>query len=470
MFSEFGSFAGEKKAERVAETDASSTLFSDSLMPDSILGRKPIQEAIPPAQSWQTDLLMPRFERRPSPWGKPSDVSSLPPAPNPIPAPERPAPRPVPPRPAPSVPRDSDWTTTPAPAPERPIPRPVPRPVPGPGTDTGGPWDKAPGAPWNKAPGGPWDTSGSGSDSGAGRPSNPRSAKQEEFARAFEQDKVSRTSYSFDNAVAKGAALGRENEVALELQMREWLGKQNSTNPITHMRGTAVLAASLGQFRLEEGSRIDLASHQNTKPRILKGYAYDFGGEANIWLRMAAGSLVSAQNYVLGHKDLVVEGQPMDDAYLRQLKSLQTKVEDQLEVIYGPHDIEAIYAEVRKQVRSNAGDWQQGLVRLKRQLDGTQSNDGRYVAKSARDVALGFLAEADYMSSRGNGEDAKIMYREANQYLAMSQRLDGAAPDNYALAKISGRLKPQIDKATDDQWRDPFNNPFEIPNPNSLIA
>jgi hypothetical protein len=49
--------------------------------------------------------------------------------------------------------------------------------------------------------------------------------------------------------------------------------------------------------------------------------------------------------------------------------------------------------------------------------------------------------------------------------------LDGAAPDNIALAQISNRLRPQINKAIDNQWSDPFGNPFNIPKPqNSLIA
>lgn len=398
------------------------------------------------------------FEDRVSPWDMPStDVASIP-APRPAPRPE-PAPRPVP-HPAPSF----------EPRPPQQVPRPpqsVPRPDSSSSRPAGndGPWDKAPGAPWGKAPGGPWDRQTPG-DGGAKLPTSGTAA---EASRAFENDKVSRTSYSFDNAVDKLKVLGKENEVALELQMRDWLSKQNSMNPITHMRGTAVLASALGEFRLEEGSRIDLKSHADKKPRILKGYAYDFGGEANVWLRMAAGSLVAAQQYVVGHKDLVIDGQKMDDAYLNQLKGLQRNVESQLDIVYGPHDVDAVYGELVRQVRVNSGDWQQGLVRLKRQLDELQSPDKRYVAKASRDIALGFLAEADYMSSRNNGEEAKIMYREANQYLAKSMQLDPSAPDFHPIQQISLRLKPQIQKALDNQWNDPFNNPFEIPNPNNTV-
>ncbi len=477
----------DRQVNRQAAADAGFSLFSAS-QPDGIWGTRPSSPFQPdnfrssspfqtvenrPTSPFQTNaqatspfssgdilrtsVLKPQLQPHPNPWSRPASDSSTSPVPLPRPEPQAPLPRPGQDRPQPQPPR-------PAPS----VPRPAEEP-----------WDKAPGGPWGRGgsgsgssgpfdrnngsdrssgdSGGPWGRGDSSPNSGSGR--------AKEATQAFDRDQVSRTSYSFKEAVAKEKALGKENEVALESQMRDWLSKQNTMSPIAHMRGTAVLASALGEFRLEEGSRIDLTSHANTKARILKGYDYDFGGEANIWLRMAAGSLVSAQNYVIGHKGLVIDGQPMDDAYLQQLKGLQTDVETQLERIYGPHDVEAVYAEVRNQVRVKSGDWQQGLVRLKRELDEMKSPDPRYVAKRARDVALGFLAEADYMSSKNNGEEAKIMYTEANQYLAMSRRLDGVAPDNYALASISERLKPQINKALDNQWGDPWSNPFEIPKP-----
>ena len=464
----------QEASRTAAESDFS--LFNSTMQPDGIFGTRPSSpwatdttKPTSPFQNvenrqtspfstnpgggvWRANFeptsgpFQPRLEPHPNPWGPVTPTE-----------PQRPAPMPNP--------RND------APAPPRPVP--VPRPQ-----EPSGPWDKAPGAPWSKpkpsdssTSGGPWDKGpwSPGGDGGAGRPGGG-TGDAGQLKQAFQRDQASRTSYSFDEAVQIGKQLGKQSETALELEMRDWLSKQNGMNPIVHMRGTALLADSLGQFRLEEGSRIDLTSHQDTKPRILKGYDYDFGGEANTWLRLSAGSLVAAQQYVMGHKGLTIEGQPMDDAYLAQLKKLQTDVESKLNVIYGPHDIESIYAVIKDQVRVKSGDWQQGLVRLQHQLDALQSKDSRFVAKSARDVALGYLAEADYMASKDNGEDANIMYQAANKYLSMSQRLDGSAPDNMALAQISQRLAPQIEKARDNQWKDPFGNPFEIPRPNTLIA
>lgn len=414
---------------RASASESENSLFNAVMSPNAAA-----ETNVWRASFGETGLIRPRITPHPSPWGGSSD-------------------------------------STPLPAPSFPIPD--SRPIPAPGSDRRGNSGSDSDGPWNKIPGSPWSNGGSDRDSGSSTdaPARPLPGGQRErdAVNAFNQDRVTRTQYSFENAAEKFKELGQENEVALELQMRDWLQKQNSLNPLTFMRGTAVIADGLGQFRLDEGSRIDLTSHQDTKPRILKGYDYDFGGEATTWLRLAAGSLVEAQQYVRGHKGLVIDGQPMDDNYIQQLKNLQTGVESHLNRIYGAHDVEGIYNHLVKEVRFNSGDWQQGLVRLKYQLDGLKSGDNKYVAKSARDVALGFLAEATYMSSRDNGEEARIMYREANQYLSMSQRLDGSAPDNLALQNISNRLRPQIEKAIDNQWKDPFGNPFEIPKPTVMV-
>jgi hypothetical protein len=283
---------------------------------------------------------------------------------------------------------------------------------------------------------------------------------------SFNHDQLTRTESTFDNAVEKGKELGKENEAALELQMRDWLAKQGTTNPITHMRGTAVIADALGQFRLEEGSRFDLTSHADKKDRILKGYNFDFGGEATTWLRMAAGSLVSAQNFALSHKGQTVDGQVMDDNYVQQLKNEQTKVEAKLNLVYGHHDVQGVFDELVKQARVNSGDMQQALVRLKNQLDVLNSSDTRFVAKSSRDLAIGYLAEATYMAKNNNGEEARIMYQAAMTYLKNSQQLDPSNPDNNDLQRIQSDVAKGIPGAISNQYDSHWDNPFQLKTPN----
>lgn len=290
---------------------------------------------------------------------------------------------------------------------------------------------------------------------------------------AFSHDQLTASKSSFENAVSKAVALGKENEAALELQMRDWLSKQSSTNVATHMRGTAAIAAGLGQFRLEEGSRLDLNSHADKKSRILKGYNFDFGGEATTWLRMSAGSLAALQQFAQTNKGKTVDGVTMDDAYIAQLKAHQTKVEQQLDLIYGKHDLKDIFKVLKEQARVNSGDMQQALVRMKGQFDVISSRDTRFVAKSARDLAIGYLAEAAYMAERNNGEQARIMFQAASQYLNMSKQLDPKASDDHKqLDDIQREVmngvpgaRPSIPQALDKQYESRWNNPFELSTP-----
>lgn len=289
---------------------------------------------------------------------------------------------------------------------------------------------------------------------------------------SFSHDQLARTESSFDNAVEKGKLLGKENEAALEAQMADWLGKQNSMQPITHMRGTAVLASALGQFRLEEGSRFDRASHADKKDRILKGFDYDFGGEATTWLRMAAGSLVSAQNFAISHKGQTIDGQVMDDAYIQQLKNEQSKVEAQLNKVYAPHNVQGVFDVLKKQVRVNSGDVQQAVVRMQNEFQVLNSNDARFVAKSARDLALGMFAESSYMAEQKSGESARNMYLAGVQYLETAKRVDPNNPDNRAIEDIKNNVlsgsgaQPSINSAVQDQYKSNFNNPFQLKTPN----
>jgi hypothetical protein len=289
---------------------------------------------------------------------------------------------------------------------------------------------------------------------------------------AFTHDQMARTDSSFDNAVKAGKKLGEENEVALELQMRDWLAKQSITSPVTHMRGTAVLGAALGEFRLESGTRLDINSHADKKDRILKGYNYDFGGEATTWLRMSAGSLVSAQQYAETHKGQTVDGQVMDDNYIQQLKNEQKRVEDDLNKVYGEHDIKGIFNELKDQARVNGTDMDQALVRMKNTLDVTTSKDPKFVAKSSRDVAIGFLAKASYMATKNNGGDANVMYQAAIQYLRQAEQLDPNNPDNKKMEELQLDVvkgipgaQPSIQQAINNQYKSNWNNPFQLQTP-----
>jgi hypothetical protein len=286
------------------------------------------------------------------------------------------------------------------------------------------------------------------------------------FESAFNHDQNTNSEASFDKAVSRGVALGKENEVALELEMRDWMAKQNTLPQLSNMRGTAILADALGQFRLEGGSRLDLASHEDKKPRILAGENLDFGGEATNWLRMAAGSAVAAENFAITHKGQTVGTQVMDDNYIQQMKNEQTKIESQLNLVYGKHDMQKVFNVLTDQARTHWDDMDQALVRLSNQLSVTNSKDNRFVAKSSRDLAIGFLAEAKYVSDKGNGEDAVKFYQSAMTYLHNSEQLDANNPDNPQIEQIQASVAAKIPGAVSDQYKSTINNPFQLKAPN----
>ncbi len=393
--------------------DASSALFADSLPRMGFSERGPL-----PSNPFDTPDSVDRVSKAPAnPWGPgpgfPPGRTDFPPVEN---------------RRAPA-----DWNF---PSPDR---------MPAPSTDRTVPSDRVPSG---------WQTG---------------DAVKDAFA-SFKIDQSARTDESFRMAVESHKALARKNEVSLEAMLNDWMRNEQTHQPLAHFRGTAMLATSIAEYRLEEGSRIDPKSLPHEKARMFKGYDFDFGGEATKFFRAAAGYLVMARNYINNHMGDVIDGQKMDTAHLKQYERLQSGVEQKLEKIYGAHDVEGVYAEIRRQVRENAPDWQQGLVRMKWDLNDPKTTDPRFIAKKNRDVALGYLAQADYKSSLANGEDAQILYRDAMKMLADSKSLDYNAPDNHAVERIAVRLKPQIDKAIQDQWDNPFNNPFEIPNPNRVMV
>ena len=275
------------------------------------------------------------------------------------------------------------------------------------------------------------------------RAASPK-ALQDDSNKAFSDDQKVRTSDSFTKAVETGKKLGKENECALELQTRDWLVPKKNRSPLSQARGNAALAEALGEFRLEEGSRLDLRSHECDKSRILKGKDYDFGGEATTWLRTAAGNLVNAQTFVIGHKDEIFDGQKLDSRYMQQLKLEQARAESKLNLIYGKHDMESVYKELVKQVHDNSQDFDHAIFRLKAHYDVMQGNDPLCKAKTARDLSVAFLAEAEVCGKAGNGEEARIYYGAANDHLKESLKLDENAPDNRAISKIRARLAANI--------------------------
>lgn len=291
---------------------------------------------------------------------------------------------------------------------------------------------------------------------------------------SFARDLNVQSESSFDNAVDRARRLGLENERKLELQMKDWLdrGREPGRKQLEQMRGTASLAAGLGAFRLEGGSRLDLTSHgaigklpfgkEQIMNRILVGKNYDFGGEATTWLKMSAGTLIEMRNIAIRKDGQTVDGQLMDASYRQQLENLQNKVESNLKKIYGEHKMEDIYAEIKDNCRSNNTLMDQALVRLSNEDSVSASKDVRHLAKSKRDLAMGFLAMAEFRAESNNGLDAQVMYKNSMRYLQQAEQLERDHANLRQLKDIATRVSRKIPGATQNQLENRFNNPNEL--------
>lgn len=266
-------------------------------------------------------------------------------------------------------------------------------------------------------------------------------AMLDDFHVALAADEKDKTNYSFDNAINKGVAIGKKDEIALELDMRDAM---NDSTP--NKRARAIVSAALGEFRLDSGTRLDLTSHADTKGRILQGLNYDFTGEATTFLRVAAGTLLEAQNDVDAHKGEVINGQPMNEEYKKQLHDEQQKVETKLDQIYGSHDIPSVFDQLEKVALNpeTAPDLSKAILHMNNDFYKKPSPDDRLNGKRARDLALGFLVEASKFSKLNPTEGAaKVVFEESMKFLAKSEQLSDSK-DNKALREIAAKVGSNI--------------------------
>ncbi len=280
---------------------------------------------------------------------------------------------------------------------------------------------------------------------------------------AVKADVGRRTDSTFESIVKKGTKLGKENEAALELQMADFQQNHANDHPLNRLRGTAGLAAAVGNMWLDYGTKTDLTKH-NKEGRLLEGSNLDLGGQATSFLRLSAGSLVEAQNYAMQHKGEEVNGKQIDDREVQDLQKSLKSVEDKLKAVYGEHDIDGIFKTLKDNYRANEDALNHFGVNLKAQVDGLRTNDPQYKAKMCRDVALLFMSIADYKADKNNGGDAAILYSDAQRYLTQAGQLDGNAPDQRKLLMIADRMRSKVPQAVQNQYNNHFDNPFSVPN------
>ena len=279
----------------------------------------------------------------------------------------------------------------------------------------------------------------------------------DDLKKAVESDKPTSHS-SFEHIVATGKKLGMENEAALGLVTNDFMNAHaKDANPMEQWHGTAALSTAEGDFWLERGTKIEPTAH-NATGRILAGRGLDMGGFALSAYRTAAGDLINAQNR--GIKDNLPSGE------IDELKKSTKSVEDRINAIYGPHDIQGCYNDLKDAYRQDISSMTHYQVALKQQVDNLHTKDPRYIGKMVRDLVLLDLAVAGYKAEHGDGGGAQIMYAESQRYMKAAQQFDPQAPDLVQLQKISADLAKTVPNAEAAQYKNGFNNPFSVQKPN----
>lgn len=277
-------------------------------------------------------------------------------------------------------------------------------------------------------------------------------------------DTTTQSAGSFDNTVQKAKELGLSDPYTLERRLIESMNRTN-LHPVEQDRATAALAYGLGLARLEQGSRLDVTDFKPSA-YFMQGKKFDFGGLAAEQLNSAVASLEHAKKYAEGHKGETLNGRTMDDAYVRQLDELRSKVLRDLDPVYGEQNMTEVYSTVkglcRTKVTSILSFMADGPKKLASLGANISPTDAKFAAKLARDLAIANLAYAEQCIEGGNGEDARVFFKAGVDHIDGSEGFEKGHKNVAKLKEIADRIRTKIPGAVQSQWNNTRNNPFEI--------
>lgn len=245
-------------------------------------------------------------------------------------------------------------------------------------------------------------------------------------------DKQERSHATFMEAVARTSRFARENENAATLVLTDWQTANTSSSMLEMQRGRAALLTGLGTVRLEKGTRIDRNTY-DSGDRLLAGTNYDMGGEAANLLRTAHTALGDAQAFARANNGRSFNGRAIDDAEIAQYDRLKAHVQNQLDLIYGEHDIDRVVKELHSRVTNQGEDMRRFAEELKEFGNKLTDKDPAFKSKILRDLALLHIAFAGAASDSGAKRDHFV---NAASYVERSRLLDRSNKDLAKIAKL----------------------------------
>lgn len=256
-------------------------------------------------------------------------------------------------------------------------------------------------------------------------------------ATEFDIQQPSDRSLSF--AVEEMKKFADKNEAAASVIIRNWNMEHPKSLAIENERSAGVMMLGFAEAMLEKGTRVDQEKFDKVGDRMLAGKDYDFGGQSANYFNAALDNLRAAEKLAKENKGRAITGGVIDAAYANDLSAAQSRANESLNRIYGAHDIDKVFAELKSSVDSHEKEMRQFGENLKEHGQLLTDRDPRYKAKIFRDLALLHLAYGERSIST-NGE-RREHYDRALSYLDSSRLLDSKAPDLQAIFRIAANPK-----------------------------
>lgn len=266
-------------------------------------------------------------------------------------------------------------------------------------------------------------------------------------------DEKTRTVASFEKfvGVTKDTCRSPLGEACMDMMVGRCEQENRTTMSPSDIRLFAAFSLGIGEARMNKGSRpttaaensraelepgsskVDAEKHYRDS-RILTSHKIDLFGEARTQINQSASCLVQLQRIVQKHKGETIGGQVMDEAYYNQCEELKARAEADLQIIYGEHNIEKVYAELKGAMVSRKSDIDKVTPDLNARLAGIR--EPREKAKLARDLALLNLAMAET-----SGHNPDVLLSQVDTLLKIAKDNAPQHPDIVKLTQIRRRLE-----------------------------
>lgn len=256
---------------------------------------------------------------------------------------------------------------------------------------------------------------------------------------ATEEDIKSPSENSLLFATQEMRKFAEKNEAAASVIIRNWNLEHPNSLAIENERSAGIMMLGYAQAALAKGTRVDQDKFDKVGDRMFAGKDYDFGGQAANYFNAAYDNFKAAEKLSRENQGRAIAGGVIDSSYTSAVLAGQTRTLEALNKIYGAHDIEKVFSELKANVNSHESEMRKFGENLKEHANLLTDRDPRYKAKILRDLALLHLAYGE--RSIGTNGERREHYDKALGYLERSRQLDNKAPDFGAIYRIAANPK-----------------------------